>query len=138
MFRDFDPTEYEEEARDRWGDTDAYRESARRTASYTDADWEAIRREADAVVGEFADAMADGEPAEGDRARTTAERHRHHITRWFYPVSTPMHRNLAELYLADHRFAERYDRTAPGLAAYVHDAIVANADAIERSGGLST
>ena len=34
MFEDFDPTPYEQEARERWGHTDAYRESARRTAGY--------------------------------------------------------------------------------------------------------
>ena len=44
-FGDFDPSQYEEEARRRWGDTDAYRESARRTAGYRKADWEQIRRE---------------------------------------------------------------------------------------------
>ena len=34
MFEGFDPTEYEDEARERWGHTDAYRESARRTQAY--------------------------------------------------------------------------------------------------------
>ena len=40
-----------------------------------------------------------------------------------------MHRNLAEMYVADPRFAANYDRVAPGLAAYVRAAILANADA---------
>jgi len=131
MFKDFDPTEYEVQARERWGDTEAYRESARRAARYTDSDWEAIRREADTVVADFAACKSEGEPADGDRAQAIAERHRQHIARWFYPVSAQMHRNLAEMYIADQRFADSYDRVAPGLAAYVHDAIVANADAIE-------
>lgn len=38
---------------------------------------------------------------------------------------------LAEMYIADERFARTYERQAEGLAAYVHDAIVANADAQE-------
>ena len=33
MFEGFDPAEYEDEVRERWGDTDAYRESTRRAAS---------------------------------------------------------------------------------------------------------
>jgi hypothetical protein len=37
-----------------------------------------------------------------------------------------MHRALAELYVADPRFADHWDRVAPGLAAYVRDAIVAH------------
>ena len=75
--------------------------------------------------------MAEGEAAHGDRARSVAERHRAHLTRWFYPVSTAMHRNLAELYISDPRFAANYDRVAEGLTGYVHDAVVANAEAQE-------
>ena len=39
-----------------------------------------------------------------------------------------MHRNLAEMYLADERFKQTFDDVAPGLAQYVHDAIVSNAE----------
>ena len=56
-----------------------------------------------------------------------AERHREHISRWFYPCSPAMHRGLAEMYVADERFRETYEREADGLAAYLHDAILANA-----------
>ena len=44
------PTEYEDEARERWGHTDAYRESARRAAGYGEPEWAEIRAEADQVV----------------------------------------------------------------------------------------
>ena len=131
MFEDFDPTEYEEEAQERWGQTEAYRESARRDAAYGEPEWSQIRAEAEEIVGDFARAMADGDPADGERPRSVAERHRAHLTRWFYPVSTAMHRNLAELYISDPRFAANYDKVADGLAAYVHDAVVANAEAQE-------
>lgn len=131
MFEDFDPTQYEDETRERWGHTDAYKESTRRAASYGDAEWIEIRTEADRVVSDFAALMGEGEPATGERAQAAAERHRRHITRWFYPVSTQMHRSLAEMYVADPRFAASYDKVAPGLAAYVHDAMLANADAQE-------
>jgi len=38
VFGKFDPAEYEDEAKQRWGDTDAYKESARRTARYSKED----------------------------------------------------------------------------------------------------
>jgi len=38
-----------------------------------------------------------------------------------------MHRGLAEMYLSDERFTRTYDDMAPGLARYVHDAMLANA-----------
>ncbi len=128
MFTDFDPTEYEDEARDRWGHTDAYRESGRRAAGYGEAEWSQIRAEAHAIGTDFAALMADGQPAEGAAARAVAERHRQHITYWFYSVTPAMHRNLAEMYVADPRFAATYDKLAVGLAAYVRAAILANAN----------
>lgn len=79
---------------------------------------------------DFAALMARGEPAGGEPARAVAERHRH-LTRWFYPVGTDMHRRLAQMYVEDPRFAANYDRVAPGLSGYVREAIAANADALD-------
>ncbi|MGO9884347.1 MAG: MerR family transcriptional regulator [Solirubrobacteraceae bacterium] len=132
MFKDFDPAPCEDEARERWGDTEAYRESARRTATYGDAEWAQIQSEAERVVADFLSLMRASEPADGERAQAVAERHRQHITHWFYPVSLQMHRKLAGMYGADQRFAVGYENVAPGLAAYVRDAVVANADMRQR------
>lgn len=129
MFEGFDPAEYEDEARERWGATDAYRESQRRTAGYREEQWRAIREESDAIVREFAELLESGEPADGERAQSVAERHRQHITRWFYECTPQIHRGLGEMYVADERFTRTYERVAPGLAAYIRDAIAAAADA---------
>jgi DNA-binding transcriptional MerR regulator len=131
MFDGFDPALYEDEARERWGGTEAYQESARRSQAYGEDEWLQIRRESSDIVGELVAAMRAGEPADGPAARALAERHRDHISRWFYPCSPAMHRGLAEMYVADERFTRTYEREAEGLAAYFHDAIVANAGASE-------
>jgi DNA-binding transcriptional MerR regulator len=123
--------EYEEhvaEAEQRWGNTEAFRESQRRTARYSKQDWLRIKAEQDEIEQAFAQALADGVPADSGQAAELAERHRQHLSTWFHDVPPQMHRGLAELYLADSRFAEHYDRIAPGLAAYVSAAIVAHAD----------
>ncbi|MGO9499904.1 MAG: TipAS antibiotic-recognition domain-containing protein [Solirubrobacteraceae bacterium] len=114
------------------GDTDAYLESARRTRSYGEAEWASIRSEAEAIVRELVALMRSGEPADGAAARALAERYRAHISRSFYPCSPQMHRGLGEMYMADERFTRTYEREAEGLAAYLHDAIVANAAAVSR------
>jgi DNA-binding transcriptional MerR regulator len=124
MFEGFDPGEYEEEARERWGHTEAYQESARRTAAYGEAEWNEIRAEAESITRELVALMRAGQPADGPQVRALAERHRAHISRWFYPCSPQMHRGLAEMYVADDRFARVYEREAAGLAAYFRDAIV--------------
>jgi DNA-binding transcriptional MerR regulator len=119
--------EWAEEAERRWGGTDAWQQSQRRTATYTKEDWLEIQAEATAINQAFLDAMRAGLPATGEQAMAAAERHRQHISQRFYDCDSGMHRCLAELYLADQRFGKNYDDMAPGLAQYVHDAMLANA-----------
>jgi DNA-binding transcriptional MerR regulator len=121
--------EWAEEAEQRWGETDAFRESQRRTASYTREDWERLKVESDDGLRGFADAMRAGVSAGGLEGRALAEQHREFLCRWFYDCGYELHRNLAEMYVADERFTATFDVVAPGLAAYVRDAIIANADA---------
>lgn len=45
-----------------------------------------------------------------------AEAHRLHISRWFYDCSLAMHRGLAEMHIADPRYAASYGAASPGLA----------------------
>lgn len=127
VFGDFDPDAHAAEVTQRWGDTDAYRESARRAARYTKADWLRIKAEGGAITERLAAAMRDGLPPDGEAAMDAAEAHRRQIDEAFYPCSHEMHVGLAGMYLADARFTATYEAIAPGLARYVHDAIVANA-----------
>jgi len=120
--------EYTEEARQRWGDTDAWQQSQRRTAAYTKDDWIAIKAEADASINGFTSALRAGEPATGTVAMDLAEAHRQHISRWFYDCDYQMHRGLADIYTSDDRYIAAYDEIEPGLALYVRDAMYANAD----------
>lgn len=126
-FGDFDPAEYEDETKERWGETDAYKESARRTARYTKADWERFKAESMQIGSDTAALMDAGVPAEDSRAMDLAEQARLQIDAWFYPCSHQMHVNLAEMYIADPRFKATYEKIRAGLARYWHDAILANA-----------
>ncbi|MEJ2504169.1 MAG: MerR family transcriptional regulator [Gemmatimonadota bacterium] len=128
-FDAFDHAEYADEAEERWGGTDAYRESARRTKSYGKAEWSAIKAEADDLMERFAALMATGAGATGPEARALAEEHRRHIDRWFYPCPPRMHAGLADMYQADARFAGSFEKHGAGMAAFVSDAIRANAAA---------
>ena len=121
--------EWAAEAEERWGDTDAWHESQRRAARYTKEDWAQMKSQSDAALRAYADAMTAGVPAASEQAMALAEDNRRFISRWFYDCSHTMQRNLAEMYIADDRFRATYDSVRPGLAQYVHDAIVANADA---------
>jgi len=127
VFGDFDPTEYEDEARERWGNTDAYQESTRRVAGYGKTDWESIKAEADAINQAFLKLMAAGTPTDHPAATEVAEQHRAHISKWFYDCSKEIHAGLGQMYVADVRFKENIDKAGDGLAEYMSAAIAANA-----------
>lgn len=131
VFGDSWQQEWQDEAAQRWGQTDAYRESARRASRYTKADWITIKAQGEEVQQALIAAFDAGHPAGSVQAMDAAEGHRRHIDTWFYPVSADMHRGLAAMYLADDRFRATYDDARPGLAHYVHDAIHANAVRLE-------
>jgi len=128
LFGDGFTDEYEQEAQDRWGETDAWKQSRSRTKRYTKADWEQVKQEADAVNAAFVAALHSGAPATSEAAMDAAEQHRRHIHDRFYDLDHTFHRGLADMYVADPRFTKTYEDLAPGLAAYVRDAIHANAD----------
>ena len=124
-FGAFEPEAYDDEARERWGQTDAYAESRRRTKSYGRREWETIRAESETIERELCDLFVRGVPASSVEAIALAERHRAHIDRWFYACTPEIHTRLARGYVEDPRFAAHYDRRRAGLALYVRDAILA-------------
>ena len=128
LFGDGFSEEYAREAEERWGDTDAWRQSRERTTRYSKDDWRRIAAEGEEVTARFAELKRAGAPADAVAAMDAAEAHRAHIDRWFYDLGHPMHRGLADMYVADPRFTKTYDDREPGLAQYVRDAIHANAD----------
>ena len=122
MFEGFDPTAYDEEVRERWGDTKEFQESKRRTARYSKEQWKEIHREGTALFEQIAALMEAGRAATDGQVFELAEKHRLHIDRWFYPCSKSLHRALGEMYVSDPRFTENIDRVRPGLAAFLRDA----------------
>ncbi|HKA69780.1 MAG TPA: MerR family transcriptional regulator [Actinomycetes bacterium] len=127
VFGDFDPDDYAAEAEQRWGGTDAYAESARRASRYTKADWARFKAQSEDWSRRLAQAMDAGLAAESAPVMELAEEHRQQISEWFYECMYEIHTGLADMYLADDRFTQYYERIKPGMAQFLHDAIHANA-----------
>ena len=125
VFGDFDPKAHEAEVEERWSGA-ALDESRRRTRTYGKDQWKDAMAEGESITAEFAERLEAGEGPEGMAAMDLAERHRLHIDRWFYECSHEMHAGLANMYVADERFTEYYEKRAPGLAEFVRAAIHAN------------
>ena len=124
---------FEDEARERWGDTDAYQESARRAKRYTKDDWKRFKAESEEAGRRWVALVEVGADPKSAAAMDLAEGARLQIDRWFYPCSPDMHRKLADMYVQDPRFAATYEKMAPGMAAFVVAAIHANADRREKA-----
>ena len=119
VFGDFDPSEHEEEAERRWGSTDAYAQSARRTAQYTKDDWRAIQDEATEIYGAFAALIGAGTRPGSPDATAVVERHREHISRWFYDCTPEIHAGLGQMYVPGCPVL-RDDRSARGRRCRLH------------------
>jgi DNA-binding transcriptional MerR regulator len=122
-FDGFEPSQYEAEVQERWGETDSYTESRRRTGSYTEEDWRRQRKESDDNIAAFVALLGSGVAADDPRAVDAAREHGAIIDRWFYPLSPEAHLGLAQMYVTDPRFEASYEKAATGLARYVSDAI---------------
>lgn len=118
-------SEYDKEVKERWGNTDAYKQSTARTSRYSKEDFAAAKVDQEAATEMFVYAFGNGLKPNGPEAQAAVDAHREAITKWFYDCSVEMQKQLALMYIEDHRFKQYYDGRALGLAQYVHDAIMA-------------
>ncbi|MEM9453589.1 MAG: MerR family transcriptional regulator [Myxococcota bacterium] len=128
LFDGFDPAEYEDEVKERWGHTKAYAQSTERTRGYSREDWARIKSETDELMQRIAAEVAAGTAPTDEAAMDLAEEHRLQIDRFFYSCSHQMHRNLGQMYMADSRFEQNLDKHGEGVAAFLSAAIEANGD----------
>lgn len=125
--KNYDPA-WETEAEERWGTTQAWQQSTARSKGRGKADWQRIKQEGDEWNSRIVAAFTGGAAPDSATAMELAEQHRAMVAQ-HYDCSYAMQRQLADMFVADERFAKTYEDLAPGLAQWVHDAIYANADA---------
>ena len=122
MFDGFDHTRYKEEVEQRWGEK-AWADGDRWWRGLGPDGQRAFTDEHGAIAARWAQLRADGEPADGEAAQANARRHRAWITRGWQgrEPSAEELTGLAEMYVADERFAANYGGVEG--AAYVRDAL---------------
>lgn len=111
--------EYAEEARARWGGTEAWRESQGRQ----EKDQDGALKEMNDLFRRFA-AIRRGDPA-GPEAQGLVEEWKGFITAHCYTCTDEILAGLGSMYTADRRFQENLDRFGPGTARFLSDAIAA-------------
>lgn len=122
---EWDPA-WQEEAEERWGDSDEWAQAAARKAAMTRQDWARVAEETEALETDLANAMREGVVPGSERANALAERHRASIDRWF-DTTYAKQVLIARGYVANSRFTAYYDKRESGLAAWIKEIIDANA-----------
>lgn len=115
--------QYAQEAKARWGHTDAYAQSEARTKAYGPGDWAEIQAGMDARMAAFADVRT--LDARDARVQARVSDWQQYITDHFYACTDEILEGLGQMYLADERFRENIDRHGEGTAACMAAAIAA-------------
>ena len=126
VMKAFDNSEFEKykaEAREKWGKTDAYKEHGEKTKGYSKQKWNDLAEGMDAIMGEFALAMKNGEKPDSDAAQALVKKLQNHITEHYYRCTDQILAGLGQMYVADERFRNNIDKHADGTAAFICEAI---------------
>ena len=118
---------HQQEAQERYVETDDWAEYQRRTASMDRADWQNGKQQIDEVEQALVEAFNRGVKPGSEEANALAERHRASL--FFFEVTPAKHAILARGYVEDARFKAYYEKLATGLAEWLRDVIYENARA---------
>ncbi len=121
-FDGFDHTQYKEEVEQRWG-KEAYAKSDRWWRGLTDADKQGFMQEHLDIAADWAALREQGAPVDGPEAAAVAARHHAWIAQGWggrMPSADELV-GLADMYVADERFAANYGGVEG--ATYVRDAL---------------
>ena len=116
---------YETEARSRWGVTDAYREHEQKTKSYTKDKWAEANEGLMAIFAEFAACKNSGASADSDEAQALVAKLQTYITENYYTCTDEILAGLGKMYVADERFKKNIDKYGEGTAEFTAEAITA-------------
>lgn len=123
----FDHTQYKDEVIERWG-KDAYTKSDAWFRSLTDAEKRGFQQEHEDIARDFGEALKAGTAADDDSVQAIVQRQYDWLSigskAWMGTAPSKQYfLGLAEMYVADPRFAKNYDKYAEGGAEFVREAM---------------
>ena len=114
---------YDIEAKQRFGGTDAYKEHAEKTANYTKDKWQTVNDGLMTVFAKFSECKKCGHSVDSDEALALVKELQDYITENFYTCTNEIIAGLGQMYVADERFKENIDKCGEGTANFVAEAI---------------
>ena len=114
---------YENEARERYGNTATYREHEQKTKNYTKEKWAEANDGLMAIFAEFAACKQSGAGVDSNEAQAIVAKLQAHITANYYTCTDEILTGLGKMYIADERFKKNIDNYGEGTAEFAADAI---------------
>ena len=114
---------YENEVRDRYGNTDAYREHEQKTKKYTQEKWAEANEGLMAIFAEFAACKDSGVSADSVEAHALVAKLQEHITANYYTCTDEILAGLGKMYVCDERFKKNIDKCGEGTAEFAAEGI---------------
>ncbi len=114
---------YENEARERYGNTAAYREHEQKIKNYTKEKWAEANDGLMSIFAEFAACKDSGKSADSTEAQASVAKIQAHITENYYTCTDEILAGLGKMYVADERFKNNIDKYGEGTAEFAADAI---------------
>ena len=114
---------YETEARERWGGTEAYREHEKKTKGYTKEKWAEANDGLMAIFDEFATCKANGSTPDSVEAQALVTKLQNHITDNYYTCTDEILAGLGMMYVCDERFKKNIDKYGEGTAEFAAEGI---------------
>jgi DNA-binding transcriptional MerR regulator len=123
IFTDYEAAreKYADEAKARWGSSEAYQESAERDKRRSKEESISLMGGAGEIFKAFA-ALRDKSPSDPD-VQAHIRKWQAFITDNFYTCTNEILAGLGEMYVADSRFTENIDRYGSGTAQFISEAI---------------
>jgi len=114
---------YKEEARQKWGHTEAFKQSEERVKKLGKDGLKKVIFESEKLTHEIADAMNNADSPSSENTQKLIVKHYKGL-KAFYEPNLILYKGLAEMYIQDERFKNNYEKIANGLAKYMHDAMM--------------
>jgi len=126
VMKAFDNSEFEkhkDEAKEKWGKTDAYKEHAEKTKNYSKQKWNDLAEGMDHIMADFALCMKNGKSPDSAEAQNLVKMLQSHINENYYQCTSQILAGLGQMYVGDERFKNNIDKHADGTAQFVCEAI---------------
>ena len=114
---------YETEARSRWGNTDAYREHEQKTKNYTKEKWAEVTDGLMAIFAEFAECKNNEYGVNSPEVQSLVGKLQDFVTKNYYTCTNEILAGLGQMYVADERFKKNIDKYGGGTAEFASKAI---------------